>query len=677
MEKIYEKIKEVLIMNNKKVFIIVGIGLVIIIIGAIFLILNNSKSDINRLKLAQYYLSKQDYESAQRILEGILLKNPDNQKAKDLLDLVVKQKLQNENILNSQNNKNDLESKPIIEKQIVVVQKQEEKPKELPTQTDNKENSNIDSKTQSYKELLKKGENEYKNGNFLKAIEYFNEALKIKSDDYQAYQDLAYTYYALDDGSTESYTKIQKNAEKAIELNKDAVESYILLGNIYYKSKLYEKAKESYQKALALNPKKIEALEGLLLSQAALEDFENAKKTAESILEKDPNNFIANQYLGKYYFNKENWDKSVEYLAKAYAKDKTNKELNIMLAKSYYMKKMYNDVVSVMINSMKIQPIYVEEGMWTALAYDKLGDKNSAEKFYNIAISTDNILDKSYLYKTYFNYGLFLVNQSNYSKAINMFFKVIELEPNYLQAYIQLGYSYFNLKDYDNSITYYEKAISLGDKSFATFYNLGFAYYKAKTKKDLNKSLTYFNSALNENKNITDVEKRSDNFANIYTIIGNMIINEDKSKAFQYYNLAVKYSSVYLETYLGIIECIIADKDKKLVNQESLIKIIETGDSRIKISVETKSSVGDSIKVFYMKSALACFIYELYNQAYTYSMKAINIDKKYGEAYDIAIQALIKLDRKDEALKLIDIYLGFADEKKKTELLKLLEQLTK
>jgi len=78
-----------------------------------------------------------------------------------------------------------------------------------------------------------------------------------------------------------------------------------------------------------------------------------------------------------------------------------------------------------------------------------------------------------------------------------------------------------------------------------------------------------------------------------------------------------------------------------------------------------------------MKSALACFIYELYNQAYTYSMKAINIDKKYGEAYDIAIQALIKLDRKDEALKLIDIYLGFADEKKKTELLKLLEQLTK
>ncbi len=668
-------------MYKKKTIIFTISSIIVIAIITFFLIKGGANKSIdNRLKLAQYYLSKGDYNAAQRVLEGILLKDPENQKAKDMLDIVIKEKLHKENVSKSSDIFDQLvkekNEKTIVEKQVVIVQKEIEKPKELPS-TENKTLSNDDTKTKTYLELLKKGENEYKNGNYLKAIEYFNEALKIKGDDYKVYQYLAYSYYAIDDGSNENYAKIQKNAEKSIELNKDAIDSYILLGQLYYKSKLYEKAKEMFQKALAINPKKIEAIEGLLLSQIGLEEYENAKKTAETLLERDPNNLIANQYLGKYYYNKENWDKAIEHLSKAYEKDKSNKEINIMLAKAYYLKKMYNQVISVILNSIKNPPIYVEEGMWAALAYDKLQDKSSADKYFNIAITAKNVLDNSYVYKTYFNYGLFLKNQQDFQKAINMFLKVIELEQKYLQAYLELGFCYFSLKDYDSAIIYYEKAISLGDKSYATYYNLGFAYYKAKSKQDLNKALTYFNSALNENKNITDVERRSDNYANIYTIIGNMIVNDDKTKAFQFYNNAVKYSSIYLETYEGILDCILADKDKKLVNQDSLLKIIEIGTSRIKITLETRQSVGDSIKRFFMKAALACFNYELYEQAYNNSMKAIEKDKKYSEAYDIAINALIKLGRNDEAIKLIDIYLSFADEKKKNELLKILEQISK
>lgn len=675
-------------MNRKILFLYVSIGVFILAI-TLFLVFKfkNTNSDANRLKLAQYYISKQDYESAQRVLEGILLKNPEDINAKQLLDLVIQEKVKSSMNKDSENtNLKDSLSKAPTEKQIIIIQKEVEKPKELPVKEEKNEvKENVDSKIQTYKDLIKKGENEYKNGNYLKAIEYFNEALKIKNDDYQAYQNLAFSYFAIDDGSTENYSKIQKNAEKSIELNKYAIDSYILLGQLYYKTKLYDKAKENFQKALAINPKNKDAIEGLLLSLIALEDYENAKKTAENLLERDPNNLLANQYLGKYYHNKENWDKSIEYLSKAYEKDKSNKDINIMLAKSYYMKKQYNQVINVLLNSIKNQPIYIEESMFLALAFDKSGDATNTDKYFNIAINCKDTFDNSYLYKAYFNYGLFLKNKNDFSKAINMFLKVTELEPKFLPSYIELGFAYFSLKDYDNSITYYEKAISMGNKSFSTFYNLGFAYYKAKNKKDLNKSLTYFYSALNENNNISDVEKRSDNFANIYTIIGNiMIINNDNSKAFQYYNLAVKYSSVYLETYEGILDCIIADSEKKLVDQvkqESFIvylkNIIDTGNLRIKISVETKSSVGDAIKRFFMKSALALFNYELYEQSYNYAMKAIEKDKKYSEAYDIAINALIKLGKNDEAVKLIDAYLGFADEKKKNELLKILEQLTK
>jgi len=672
--------------NKKNLKITLLVVLAVVIISALILILKpfGSKEN-NKFKLIEYYISKQEYESAQKLLESILLTDPENAKAKELLDFVINEKKNRENIATDENsNKNE----PVIQ-QIVIVPKEAEQAKQLPTakETDKNDKQKIDEKQKQYEELLKKGEAEYKNGNYLADIEYFNEALKIKNDDYRVYQDLAYSYYASDDGSLENYQKIQKNAEKGLQLNPDAYELDILLGQIYYKSKLYEKAKDSFQKALSKNPKSIEASVGLMLSYAALSDIENAKKVAENILSRDSQNLEANQFLGSYYYKKENWDKAAEHLSKAYLKDSSNKETICMLAKAYYMQKRYQEVVDLVSKSTNTEPVYVEEAMWGGMAYEKLGNLQQAIKFFEKSVNCSNSFDESYIYKSYFNYGLFLKKQNDFYKAITMFSKVAEMDKNLFAKYpdleklnkssfTEIGYCYFSLKDYESAITYYEKAVNSGEKSYSTFFNLGFAYYKAKTKQDLNKSVTYFGYALNENKNTSDVETRNDNYAKTYTLIANIFVANDKPKAYTYYNQAVKFSSSYLETYVGILECIIADKDKKLVDSANLLKIIETGSSRIKYTVETKSSVGNAIKLFYLKAGIACYSYELYEPAYNNCAKAIEIDKKYGDAYDYAIQALIQLKRYKEAVALIDIYLGFASEQKKTELLKILEEIS-
>ncbi|HQM90241.1 MAG TPA: hypothetical protein PLI56_08890, partial [Exilispira sp.] len=117
-------------MNKKNLKITLIVVSAIVILGALLLILKpfGSKEN-NKFKLIEYYISKQEYESAQKLLESILLTDPENAKAKELLDFVINEKKNRENIATDENsNKNE----PVIQ-QIVIVPKEAEQAKQLPT----------------------------------------------------------------------------------------------------------------------------------------------------------------------------------------------------------------------------------------------------------------------------------------------------------------------------------------------------------------------------------------------------------------------------------------------------------------------------------------------------------------------------------------------------------------
>jgi tetratricopeptide (TPR) repeat protein len=98
----------------------------------------------------------------------------------------------------------------------------------------------------------------------------------------------------------------------------------------------------------------------------------------------------------------------------------------------------------------------------------------------------------------YFNSGVHFYNQKEFSKAIQAYQKVIELDPNYVEAYNNLGITYQMIGDMDNAFKSYEKAIEINPKYEKGYNNLGTLLL---LENRYNEALKTFQKALTINSN--------------------------------------------------------------------------------------------------------------------------------------------------------------------------------
>jgi outer membrane protein OmpA-like peptidoglycan-associated protein/Tol biopolymer transport system component len=96
-----------------------------------------------------------------------------------------------------------------------------------------------------------------------------------------------------------------------------------------------------------------------------------------------------------------------------------------------------------------------------------------------------------------YNRAMMKTQADTYDEAIKLFKEAMELDTNYVEAYLSLAGVYGDMKDYENSIYYYEKAFSLDSNQ--TFTRLSYSINLA--------GLGRFEQALNV---VTDLLKRTD-----------------------------------------------------------------------------------------------------------------------------------------------------------------------
>jgi Flp pilus assembly protein TadD len=78
---------------------------------------------------------------------------------------------------------------------------------------------------------------------------------------------------------------------------------------------------------------------------------------------------------------------------------------------------------------------------------------------------------------TQFNLGVQFYQQQNYSKAIQSYQKVIQLDPTYVEAYNNLGITYQELGDFDKAFEAYQKSVEINPQYEKGYNNLGILYY--------------------------------------------------------------------------------------------------------------------------------------------------------------------------------------------------------
>lgn len=171
--------------------------------------------------------------------------------------------------------------------------------------------------------------------------------------------------------------------------------------------------------------------------------------------------------------------------------DSLNKETLTNFALSYYFQQKFDSSLVVTHKGIRHYPRHP--------AFNRMLLYNNTElKKYDIALEAANKLfyqsdNPHFQYLDYLYYGYALNGKGLYDEAIAQFNRVIELNPDRIDAFKVVSEAYEKIDDYANAITYYKLYLDKLEADDRTSYkelHLGNLYYSMGTDKSQEKELT-------------------------------------------------------------------------------------------------------------------------------------------------------------------------------------------
>ncbi|HSK70199.1 MAG TPA: tetratricopeptide repeat protein [Pyrinomonadaceae bacterium] len=224
----------------------------------------------------------------------------------------------------------------------------------------------------------------------LKAVEYFEQAIKIDPNFAQAYAGLADSYSVIafyryaDVGEMKEKARIA--AEKALSLNDSVAEAYVALAMVnVVEAESYAKAKELLERALTIAPYNASARHRygwVLLANGKVEEAVREMRLAR---EYDPLSPAVNRALCNALILQRNFPEAVKQCEKSVEISLDTPNSRISLARAYF----YNGRFPDALNQLRIQISggspneVISARAKLAYYYAKLGQTDEAEKIYD------------------------------------------------------------------------------------------------------------------------------------------------------------------------------------------------------------------------------------------------------------------------------------------------------
>jgi len=241
-------------------------------------------------------------------------------------------------------------------------------------------------------------------------------------------------------------------------------DDYYNQGISAFNHKNYEQAINKFTRALSLDPNHTDAYVWRSDAYIQLGQYQQTIEDCTQIISIDPDNIPAYVRRGFARLSLEEYQQSLE---------DSNRAISL---------------ISLTFNQ-------TDTNSWLSQAYAQQGDAhqslgNSNEAIENYQKSLDIVpnddlrakLDalnnaKNHLFDQYFNQGITLVNQGNYSQeAIEQFTRALSLNPNHADAYVWRGYVYHCLNKHQQALDDWNQAIRLNPNDANTYCNRATAY---------------------------------------------------------------------------------------------------------------------------------------------------------------------------------------------------------
>ncbi|WP_017295451.1 serine protease [Geminocystis herdmanii] len=266
-------------------------------------------------------------------------------------------------------------------------------------------------------EYLNRAKDYYEQGEYEKAIDEYNQALKINPNFAESYFYRGSTY-----GTINKYDNAISDLNQALKINPTFAHAYLSRGIIYANQQQYTKAISDLNEALKINPNFAYAYYNRGTSYLYLKQYEKALSDLNEALKINPN----------------------------YAEAYNNRGI------SYFYLKQYEKALSDLNEALKINPNYAEAYNNRGRNYARLQQYEKSINDYNQALKFNPNYAKAYL-----NRGIAYTNLQRGEKAISDFNQALKINPNYAEAYAGRATGYLILRQYKRAITDYQKAQSL------------------------------------------------------------------------------------------------------------------------------------------------------------------------------------------------------------------------
>ena len=359
------------------------------------------------------------------------------------------------------------------------------------------------------------------------AINEYEDVLKLKPDCVEAYIKLACAH--AENGMPDLSIA---DMEKAISIEPERVETHLYLGYLYAKRQMLDEAVKELSEAKKLGDGIIEKL--LKEGERGINEcaFDKAISVAKDIIRIAPKNKKAYGLLATAYSKNGDSDKAVEIYKEIIHLFPDDRHAYILLGWIYAQCDSFEYAENIAEQATRQNHDNAETMALLAFIYASQNRINDAIAMCNMAINKTSAKDAIFT-----DYGWIKGNVSSIEQKFREVMDVVEIKPDYTEAYLCLGWLHSKNGESEKAVTAFKKAIELTPDSYNAHLCLGSLYAQ---KGEIKDALNEYNKALEiQYKKVQDK-----------TILGlSYFKNGDVEQAIDYFNDVLKFNPEYTDAY--------------------------------------------------------------------------------------------------------------------------------